>query len=112
MPRKVGAMKYAIAVILFCSTLFAEQTCQLPKKALVNSFTYTCDNAQQQIVWAVIYYQKQAFVALVKPHFHQLKPEAVHLRPAPYHFHYGVNQLSVWFTKDLMGQWIQMEGTR
>jgi len=104
-----------LLVVMLAATLTraADVSCQLPKKALVDGFTYTCDNAEQQIVWGVIYYQKQLWVSVIYPDsglvahvpavFRNYRQDFYSTEPPEQVLH-------LWLTKDATGQWITLLG--
>jgi hypothetical protein len=102
-----------LVLVMLVSTMQAQTvTCTLSKHPLINSFTYTCDDQNQQPVWSVIYYQNQLWVVIVNPANGQVAGHVpVKFRSQSTDFLNDYNTLHVWTTKDMTGKWIQMQGT-
>ena len=106
-------MKTIVLLLAMLTGMMQAQTvtCTSPKYQLVNSFTYTCDDQNQQPVWSVLYYQNQIWVVIINPSNGEVAGNIpVKFRTHSSDFLNGYNTLHVWTTKDSTGQWIHTQG--
>lgn len=105
--------RFVFAMLILLGVAHAGQVCSSPKYQLVNSFTYTCDNAAQKPLWAVLYYQNRIAVFIVQPNNGEVAYVPVAFRSKSSDFMNAGETLHVWLTKDSLGlTWIQMTGTK